>query len=156
MDFTVGTPDNINELVKQANNKNSWRERLDAVNKLSKWKCQQSIDVVTRLAIHDLVFKVKERAFRVAQAFDVKKSGKPVFLGRKPKGHLIKDINKKVYKVAGHLKIDPFDFDIAVFKESFKSLYPEAYDVYEYERDKKFDAWIINIVKGMPKDKRKD
>ena len=38
------TPRNIEELKKKANNKNSWRERLSAVNVLKEYDCKQSKD----------------------------------------------------------------------------------------------------------------
>lgn len=148
MGFTLGTPANINELVKQANDKTSWRNRLEAVEKLSKWKCEESIDVVTKLAVGDLVFKVKERAFQVAQAFDVEKNGKPIYLDKRPKVNPVKFINKKIYKVASHLKVDVDNFNIDEFKVAFQKLYPEEYDVCEYENNNKFDDWIRDIVKS--------
>ena len=89
-----GTPDNIEELKRMANNQNSWRERLAAVEQLKNYDCQQSKDILTRLALHDIVFTVKETAFRAAQAMGVTKKGKPIYLGKKPKGNLIEGINK--------------------------------------------------------------
>lgn len=142
------TPVNINDLVKMAGDKTNWRKRLEAVNQLKNWDCQKSRDVLTRLALHDLVFKVKEEALRASQPFGITKNGQPLKLNRKPKGHLIKDINKKLYKVDDALKEE---FEVTKFKETFKQLYPEAYDVYEYEKSNKFDEWIINILKSKPK-----
>ena len=52
-------PQNIDELVKDANRKHSWKVRLEALNELKKYDCQQSRDVITRLALHDKVYKVK-------------------------------------------------------------------------------------------------
>lgn len=87
------TPGNIEELKRMANNQNSWRERLAAVNQLKNYDCQQSRDILTRLAIHDIVFTVKEAAFRAAQSMGITKNGKPLYLGKKPKGNLIEGIN---------------------------------------------------------------
>lgn len=61
------TPQNIEELKRMANNQNSWRERLAAVRQLEKYDCQQSKDILARLALHDIVFTVKEAAFRATQ-----------------------------------------------------------------------------------------
>jgi len=61
--FFERTPDNISELVKKAADRTSWKRRLEAVKELRKWKCQQSKDVLTRLAFYDLVSRVKEEAF---------------------------------------------------------------------------------------------
>lgn len=148
MDFKLETPANINELVEQASDKTSWRNRLDAVEELSNWKCEESIDIVTKLATSDLVFKVKERAFEVAQAFGVEKNGKPIYLEKRPKVTSIKFINKKIFKVASHLKIDIDDFNMAEFKAAFQKMYPEEYDVCEYENHNKFDEWIKDMVKS--------
>lgn len=142
------TPANIDELVKMAGDKTNWRKRLEAVNELKKWDCQKSRDVLTRLALHDLVFKVKEEALRATQPFGIIKNGKPLTLHGKPKGHLIKDINKKLYKIDDALE---GEFEITKFREKFQQLYPEAYDVYEGDRGKKFDEWILNVLKSKPK-----
>jgi len=133
-----------------AGNKTNWRKRLEAVNELKNWDCQKSRDVLTKLAMHDLVFKVKKEAFRATQPFGITKNGKFLKLNSKPKGHLIKDINKKLYKVDDALKEN---FEIIKFKEKFKQLYPEPYDVYEGDRGNSFDEWILNVLKNKPKNK---
>jgi hypothetical protein len=43
------TPDDINDLVEMAGDRNNWRKRLEAINELKKWDCQNSTDVLTRL-----------------------------------------------------------------------------------------------------------
>lgn len=143
------TPNNINELVKMADDKTNWRKRLEAVNELKNWKCQKSRDVLTRLAMHDLVFKVKEEALRATQSLGITKNGKRLKLG-KPKVHLIKDINKKLYNVDNEINES---FEITKFKEKFKQLYPEPYDVYEGDKGNSFDEWILNVLKNKPKSK---
>ncbi|KGE20072.1 HEAT repeat domain-containing protein [Paenibacillus wynnii] len=141
--FVDETPANIKELVKQAGDKTSWRNRVQAVNELGKWRCQQSKDVLWRLSVNDLVYDVREEAFRKLQAF-----GEKVFLGKKKKGHIIKDINKKVLRVRDSFKAE---FTIEEFKEKFKQLLPEAYDVYQYEKGEKFEEWINNVLNSAPK-----
>ena len=101
------------------------------------------IDLQTPLMMNDLVYTVKEKAFRALQAF-----GEDVKLPRKKKGHLIKDINKKVIAVGNTFN---GDFEIEEFKKRFQQRYPEAYDVYQYEKRKKFEEWIINTLKSAPK-----
>ncbi|MBV7275465.1 hypothetical protein JMF89_05490 [Clostridiaceae bacterium UIB06] len=88
-------------------------------------------------------YEVKKETLRATQPFCIIKNGKPLRLTKKPKGHLIKDINKKLYKVDDELE---GEFDLSNFKEKFKQLYPEAYDVYEGDRGKKFDEWILNVI----------
>lgn len=56
--MTKEVPANIEELKRMANNQNSWRERLAAVEQLKNYDCQQSRDILTRLAIHDVVFNL--------------------------------------------------------------------------------------------------
>lgn len=131
-----GAPKNIEELKQMANNQYSWRDRMVAIEQLKKYDCQQSRDILTRLAIHDAVFKVKEAAFRAAQGMGITKNGKPLYLGKKPRGNLVKDINKKLTHVRDNLS-DEFSFD--EFKAEFKKLYPIAYDIYEGDKDKRFD-----------------
>ncbi|HED2214278.1 TPA: HEAT repeat domain-containing protein [Klebsiella pneumoniae] len=141
--WTEQTPENIDELKKKAGNKNNYHDRLNAVNSLKKFKCRQSIDILWRLMMNDLVYIVKEEAFRALQAF-----GEDVKLPRKKKGHLIKDINKKVIAVGNTFN---GDFEIEEFKRRFQQRYPEAYDVYQFEKKKKFEEWIINTLKSAPK-----
>ena len=61
---------NIETLKGMANNKLSWRERIKAIKQLEKMDCQQSADVLKRLALvrSEKVYKVKEAAFRACQA----------------------------------------------------------------------------------------
>lgn len=89
--MTKETPANIGQLVKDANNKSSWKIRLAALNELKQYDCQQSKDVITRLALHDKVYKVKEEAFRAAQAMGITYRGNPIRLGRKDIGFKTKD-----------------------------------------------------------------
>jgi hypothetical protein len=147
----VGNMD-IEELKKKANNKQNWRERLEAVKALGEMDCQQSRDIVTRLALHDPVFKVQEEAFRCAQAFGIKKNGKPIYLGKKQKGNLVKDINKKLAKLRNSMGED---FTLEEFKEKFKAMYPETYDTYDGNMENKFDKWLSNAIQSLPKEKNK-
>lgn len=141
-------PANLEELKRKANNQNSWRERLEAVNILKNYDCQQSRDILTRLAIHDIVFSVKEAAFRAVQAMGVTRNGKPIYLGKKPKGNLIAGINKKLVHVRDSL---PEDYSLDDFKTAFKRLYPAAYDAYEGDKGKRFDKWLGNVSSSLPK-----
>ena len=140
------TPRNIEELKKKANNKNSWRERLSAVNVLKEYDCKQSKDILARLAINDPVFKVKETAFRAAQALGVTSHGNPIYFGKGKKGNLVKGINKKLEKVRNSL---PDDYSFEDFKSEFQKKYPSAYDVYEGTK-KDFDGWLKKSEANLP------
>lgn len=149
MTFIKETPAHIDELKRKANNKCNWKDRLYAVNELKKYDCQISRDIITRLALHDKVWKVKEEAFRAAQALGINKNGKPIFLGKKDIGYKKKDYTKTFQRIKRESNME--EFDLSAFKEKFKQVNPEMYDVMQYEKSEKFDKWIENIYKGLPK-----
>lgn len=138
----------IETLKIMASNRCNWRERSQAVVELAKLDCQQSKDILVRLALHDPVFRVKEAAFRAAQARSITYAGKPIFLGKKPKGNLIEGINKKLTVVRNKLNEG---FTLDDFKQKFAELYPEAYDTYEGDKDDQFDKWLNKLIPSLPK-----
>ncbi len=143
-------PNNINELVKEAGLEHDWKARLSALDELRKYDCPQSRDVILRLALHDKVYKVKEEAFRAAQALGIQKNGKPIKLGRKDIGYKVKDFTKIFLRVKRDKKMD--DLNLSIFKETFKILNPEMYDVMKFEKSNKFDSWIESLYKSLPKE----
>lgn len=148
MTIMQSTPENIEQLVQDANNKNSWKTRLEALNVLRQYDCQQSRDVITRLALHDKVFKVKEEALRASQALKLTKGGKPIFLGKKDIGYKASDFTKLFVNIRSETKMTVLDLDL--FKETFKILNPEMLDVMSYEKNDKLDTWITNLYKSLP------
>ena len=96
-------PESMEELKRKATNQSNWRERLEAVNELKNYDCEQSRSILTNLAIHDSVFVVQEAAFRAAQSMKITKNGQPIRLNRKPKGNLVKGINGKLVTVRNSL-----------------------------------------------------
>ncbi|MGB2741681.1 MAG: HEAT repeat domain-containing protein [Cognaticolwellia sp.] len=151
MSLIMETPNNITELVKNANCKYCWKTRLSALNELRKYDCRQSRDVITRLALHDKVYKVKEEAFRATQPLNITKSGKPIRLGKKDIGFKQKDITKLFLRVKREQKME--EFDLSVFKTGFKNLNPEMFDVLGFDKGNQFDTWIENTFSGLPKNK---
>ena len=149
MSFIMETPKNIEDLVKDANRKHSWKIRLSALNELKKYDCRQSRDVITRLALHDKVYKVKEEAFRAAQAFGITKNGKPIFLGKNDIGYKPSDFTKLFQRIKREKKME--DFDLKIFKETFEILNPEMLDVMSFEKGNKLDDWIQKTFSGLPK-----
>ncbi|MBV4432401.1 HEAT repeat domain-containing protein [Clostridium tyrobutyricum] len=145
------TPANIDVLVKMAGDKNHCDKRLQALDELKKWDCQKSRDVITRLALHDRVYKVKEKAFRVAQALGIKKGGKPIYLGKKDTGYKSKDFKKIFSRIKRESHMDTLNLE--VFKSKFIQINPEMYDVMLNEKNSKFDEWIEGIYRSLPKDK---
>ena len=138
-------PENIEALKKQASDKSSYKNRLEAAEELGKFKCQQSKDILWRLMINDKVYAVQELSFRKLQAF-----GEVVKLPRKQKGHLVKDINKKLGKVLGSMGGEYLETE---FNQKFKELYPEDFDIFTFEKGGGFNKWVQNVLSSLPKAK---
>jgi hypothetical protein len=137
------TPENIEALKKKAADKSSYKTRLEVVDELGKYKCRQSIDILWRLMMQDKVYAVQEASFRKLQAL-----GETVKLPRKQKGHLIKDINQKLGVVERSM---PASYSQADFNKKFQELYPEAFDIYTFEKNGQFESWIQNVLNALPK-----
>lgn len=93
-DFTDGKPENYDELKTLASDKSSTLNRLYAVSELGKYRCQESKSILYKLMKWDLVYVVKEQAFRKLQRF-----GENVKLPKKRKGNLVRNIDKKIEKI---------------------------------------------------------
>ena len=149
MTISKETPINIDDLVANANCKHSWRARWAALEELRKYDCQQSRDVITRLALHDKVYKVKQEAFRIAQEFGITKNGRPITLGKKDIGFKPSDFTRIFQRIKREKKME--ELDIAEFKAALQILNPEMLDVMSFEKDNKLNAWIENTFKSLPK-----
>lgn len=147
--YTELTPSNIQEIIKLSRDKSNYKNRIKAIEEFGKYKCRQSIDKLCKLMISDKVYSVQRLAFEKLQNFS-----EDVKLPRKRKGHLIKDINKKLIKVHASFKNDTYT--LMDFKIAFKNRYPEAYDVYVYEKKHNFDKWIQQTIKISPKKKTRN
>ena len=144
MNFTEENAPNIEELKKIANTKTDANVRKSAVEELGKWKCKQSIDILWRLMINDLVYEVQHASFLKLQAF-----GEDVKLPRKSKGNLIKQIDKKIQKILNSIegKISFEDF-----VNEFKKRLPEEFDICYHDKKGKFESWLKNIISTFPKE----
>lgn len=149
MTFIKETPGDIDDLVNDANCKHSWKTRVAALSELRKYDCQQSRDVITRLALHDKVYKVKEEAFLAAQALGITKNGSPIRLGKKDIGFKPADFTKLFERIKREKGMA--ELNLAEFKVAFQNLNPEMLDVMSFEKGNKLDAWIENTFKGLPK-----
>ena len=98
--------------------------------------------------MHDEVFIVKENAFRAAQAMEITKNGKPIKLHKKQKGKLDKKIEKKLTTV---IKTLPEDYTFVDFKNEYKKMYPESYDLHEGNKGKGFEKWLKNMESNLSK-----
>ncbi|EOW4146843.1 HEAT repeat domain-containing protein [Vibrio parahaemolyticus] len=139
----------IKDLVKATNCKTCWKKRLSALQEIKSIDCQEREDVVVRLALHDKVYKVKEEAFRIAQSLGFTKNGQPIKLGRKNIGYRPKDFTKTFQRIKREKKME--EFDLGLFREHFGIVAPEMFDVMLFEKGKKFDAWLENSFKCLPK-----
>ena len=143
---------NVKELVEKAGNKNSWKIRLEAINKLKNIDCEERKDVIKRLAFHDRVYRVMQEAFKIAQSLGYKgKNGKPLYLGKKDIGYNAGDFKKYFIRIKKECKMEILD--LQVFKDKFITVKPEMYDVMLYEKGDKFNDWIEKIYMSLPENK---
>jgi hypothetical protein len=138
-------PNNIEELKKLAADRTSYKARLIAVEELGKFNSQQSKDILWKLMLNDRVHAVQHRAFLKLQAF-----GETVKLPRKRKGHLVKDINRRLGVVLTSIG---GSYSEEKFNKKFKEMYPEFYDIYKYEKGNGFNRWVQNVLASLPKPK---
>jgi hypothetical protein len=136
-------PENYEELKKQASRTSNWRERLDAVEELGKWKNQHIIDILTRIVNNDNVYKVQESAWR-----KLKKLGVEVQLPPRKKGDLIKDVTKILLRIKKSL---PEGHTYEEFKEKLQKMRLDVYDTYEGDKGADFDKWLENIWASLQK-----
>jgi hypothetical protein len=136
-------PENYEELKKQASRTSNWRERLDAVEELGKWKNKHIVDILMRVINNDSVYKIQEAAFR-----QLKKLGEDVQLPPRKKGDLIKDITKILLRIKKSL---PEDHSYEEFKEKLKKMRLDVYDTYEGDKGADFDTWLESTWVSLPK-----
>lgn len=127
-------PANYEELKKAASRTSSWRDRLDAIDELGKWKSKQTIDVLKGRMANDPVYKIQKIAFHKLQAF-----GEDVVLPPQKKGELIKDATKIFKRIKKSL---PEGHSYEDFNEKLKKMRLDVYDAYEGEKGTDFDSWL--------------
>ena len=143
------TPENINELVKQAGLTSDYKARLSALKELKKYDCKESRDVILRLALYDKVFKVKAEAFKAAKTLNIKKNGKALKLGKKNIGYKLEDFIKIFLKIKDDKKME--ELDLNLFKKTLKTVDSEMYDVMRFEKGDKFNSWVKTSYNCLPK-----
>lgn len=127
-------PDHYEELKAAANRTSDWRARLKAVEELGKWKHSKTIDVLTHRMTNDAVFPVREAAYR-----KLKQLGEAVNMPAKPKGELVKGVNKLFVRIKKSL---PEGHTYEEFKEKLKNMRIDVYDTYEGNMGDEFDGWL--------------
>ena len=149
MEILQETPENIKELVKQAGLTSDYKARLSALKELKKYDCKESRDVITKLALFDKVFKVKQEAFKAAKALGIEKNGKAIKLGKKNIGYKLEDFIKIFLKIKETKEME--ELDLNLFKKALKALDSEMYDVMRFEKGDKFNSWVKTSYNCLPK-----
>ena len=143
------TPENIAELIKQASLKTDYKTRLKALNELKKYDCPESRDMITKLALFDKVYQVKQEAFKAAKALGIQKNGKAITLGKKNIGYKLEDFTKIFLQIQSDKNMQLLNLNLC--KEHLKKLNPEMNDVMKYEKKDKFDSWVKTTFNCLPK-----
>ena len=130
-------PANFDELKKSINRTANWRERLDAVEELGKWKARETIELLKHSMAGDSVFKVREAAYRQLLAL-----GEQVTMPERKEGDAIKDTKKVLVRIKKSL---PKDHSYEDFKEKLKKMRIDVFDTYEGEKGADFDKWLEQL-----------
>lgn len=136
-------PDNFEQLKTSANRSSNWRERLEALDELGKWKNEKTIRVLQHRLKEDPVYKVQEAAYRKLKAL-----GEEAQLPPRKRGELVKGAAKVIVRVRKSL---PEGHTFEEFKEKLKKMRLDVYDAYEGEKGDEFDAWLEGEWKAAGK-----
>lgn len=141
--FQTELPEDYTELKKEANYTSSWRDRLTAVNELSKYKHEKVIDLLNNRVKNDTVYQVQEAAYNALVAF-----GEDVEKPQRRKFELIKDTNKTLLRVKKSL---PRDHTFEQFADKLKGMRLDIYDAYEGDKGDEFKNWLEETWAGLGK-----
>lgn len=132
--FTTELPEDYTELKKEANYTSSWKDRLEAVQTLSKYNHEKVIDLLTNRLNNDTVYKVRVAAYNALVAFgqDVKKPEPARF-------EIIKGTDKILLRVKKSL---PKDHSFEDFAGKLERMRLDVYDAYEGNKGKEFKQWL--------------
>lgn len=132
--FKTELPENYEALKKQANYTSSWRNRLDAVEELSKYKNEKVIDLLKNRMQNDTVYKVQMAAYESLVAF-----GEDVEKPLPARFDIIKGTDKIFLRVKKSL---PKDHSVAEFADKLKRMRLDVYDAYEGDKGAQFLQWL--------------
>jgi hypothetical protein len=141
--FTEELPSNIEQLIAQANNKTSYELRIEAVNKLGKFKCEASIVALQSIVVNDRVYDVR----KVAQDRLIR-FGCEVQPVQKDKPYIDHEIQEKFLLIKSEVNEAS---SLERYIKKFKSMFPEDYDIHLYQKKNQFNKWVKNIVENLPK-----
>ncbi|WP_219835475.1 HEAT repeat domain-containing protein [Paenibacillus sp. R14(2021)] len=144
MEFTEQRTDetpSLEELKKSAGRMSNWRERLKAVEELSKMADPAVIALLARIAKSDTVYQVQEAAHR--KLVELGEEGEaPV----RKKGELIKGTAKILLRIKKSL---PEGHTYQQFKDKLQHMRTDVYDTYEGDKEAGFDAWLENTWSSL-------
>lgn len=138
-------PPDYEELKKAANRTANWRERLKAVEELSRWKNEQTVKILRQIAESDAVYPVQEAAYRKLKAL-----GERVSAPTKKKGELVKGTGKIMLRIKKSL---PEGHALDEFREKLQRTRSDLYDTYEGAMGADFDRWLADTwasLSGKP------
>jgi hypothetical protein len=135
-------PENFNELKKSIHRTSNWRERLDAIEELGRWKSKETIGLLQQRLADDPVYKIQEAAYRKLKAW-----GENVSMPERKKWELVKDTKKVLVRIKKSL---PENHSYDDFKEKVKKMRMDIYDTYEGEKGSGFDQWLEETWTTLP------
>lgn len=141
----------VTELIGKARDRSSWETRLAALKQLEQYDTPKVRETIIGLALRDRVYAVKEEAVNMANRLNYTKDGQKIVLTKKNTGYKNSDFTKVFHQVKRDLELGDFEFEVGSFKEQFKEVNPEMYDVMQYEHKDGFDQWIENKYMNLPK-----
>ena len=135
-------PPNYDELKKAANRTANWKERLAAVEELSQWKSEQTIDILLHRMQHDPVYQVQVAAYE-----GLKELGENVHLPERNRHELIKGTSKALLRIKKSL---PAGHSFEDFKVKLQKTRVDIYDTYKGDKGEDFDRWLEDQWQSMP------
>lgn len=127
-------PENFSELKKSLHRSSNWRERIDAIEELGRWKSKETIALLQQRLTDDPVYKIQEAAYRKLIAW-----GEKVTLPERKNRELVKDTKKVLVRIKKSL---PENHSYEDFKEKVKKMRMDIFDTYEGEKGSGFDQWL--------------
>ena len=140
--FVEERPEDLERMIVKSSDMTSYETRIDGVNLLGKWKCDEAINALNERLLNDPAYDVRDTAYERLKRFglDVKKPSKD-------KAHVDPDIQKKLNTVAAELKPG---FSQERFERKFKTLFPAEFDLEKYHRQNQFKYWVKRFIESLP------
>ncbi len=132
--FVEDVPPQLEKWLNQLQNRNSFEERIDAINKLGKFKCDEVIKTLSSIMESDKVDEVRDTAYQRLKRF-----GLEIPKPKKAGSYTDPGLCQKFQEVADSLKIG---FSYERFESQFRSKFPEEFDLQKYTKKNRFKPWL--------------